>query len=78
MSLSNLSVTDLITKAADLREMAETARTRDVRDALLRLAARYEELARARDMAGQAIQPGIDPWRLPPAIRRDSPDAMGD
>src|SRR5262245_57253765 len=41
--LASLSIADLHGKAADLRKMAETARTQDTRDALLRLAARYHQ-----------------------------------
>ncbi len=44
-----LSEADLLAKATQYREMAETALTPRTRDALLRLAAEYEELAAKRD-----------------------------
>jgi len=78
VSLSSLSVTELESKAADLRKMAETARTMDIRDALLRLATRYARLAVARDMELRGLDPGIDAWRLPSETRHGGSDAFTD
>ena len=78
VSLSSLSIAELENKAAELRKMADTARTMDIRDALLRLATRYERLALARDRASRGVDPGIDPWRLPSEARRGGTDAFTD
>ena len=78
VSLSSLSISELENKAAELRKMADTARTMDIRDALLRLATRYERLALARDRASRGVDPGIDPWRLPSEARRGGNDAFTD
>ena len=42
------TATELIAKATELRTMAATATTTDVKDALLRLASRYEAIAAVR------------------------------
>lgn len=78
MSLSTLSVAELETKAAELRKMAETARTMDIREALLRLAMRYERLAIARGRESRGMDPGFDAWRLPSEMRRGGNDAFTD
>ena len=78
VSLSSLSITQLERKAADLRKMAETARAMDIRDALLRLAARYERLAVARDKESRGLDPGIDAWRLPPETPPGGSDTVSD
>lgn len=58
--------------------MAKTARTMDIRDALLRLAMRYERVAIAREQASRGIDPGIDAWRLPSETPRGGSDAFTD
>ena len=58
--------------------MAETARTMDIREALLRLAMRYERLAIARERESRGMDPGIDAWRLPSEMRRGGNDAFTD
>ncbi len=78
VSLSSLSIAELEAKVAELRTMAETARTMDIREALLRLAMRYERVAIARDKASRGIDPGIDAWRLPSEMRRGGRDAFTD
>jgi hypothetical protein len=78
VSLSSLSITELHAKAADLRNMAETARTMDVKEALLRLATRYERLVLARQMESRGADAGVDTWRLPPARRRGGSNAFTD
>jgi hypothetical protein len=78
VSLSSLSNTELRAKASDLRNMAETARTMDVRDALLRLAMRYERFVLAREMEVRGTDAGDDTWRLPPARRRGGSSAFTD
>lgn len=77
MHLSSFSTAELLTKAADLREMAETARTLPTRDALLRLAARYVRLAQERVAQSGADVP-IGAWQLPRAATRDENDAVTD
>ncbi len=75
--MSSLSIAELHTKAADLRKMAETARTLNTRDALLRLAGRYVRLAQERMAESSASDGRIEAWRLraPP---RDETDAFTD
>ncbi len=46
--ISERTAAELPAKAAELRSMAATARTEDVRDALLRLARRFETVAAMR------------------------------
>ena len=46
--LSDLSVVELLKRASDYRKMAETATARQQHEALLRLAERFEKLARDR------------------------------
>ena len=76
--LASLSIADLHGKAADLRKMAETARTQDTRDALLRLAARYAQLAQARMAESNGADGRINAWRLLPPARRDDLEAFTD
>jgi len=45
---SELSSADALARAAEYRQMAATASTSEVRDALLRVAVRFEELAAPR------------------------------
>jgi hypothetical protein len=42
---SELTPTELLARGAEYRAMAATASSKDVRNALIRLAERYEELA---------------------------------
>lgn len=57
--------------------MAQTARTRDTRDALLRLAERYAQLAQARMAANDPADGRIGGWQLPPpATPRDKTDSF--
>ena len=49
LPLSKRSVGELRAKANELREMAKTATTADVEDALLRLADRFASLADSRE-----------------------------
>jgi hypothetical protein len=65
-------------KAADLHKMAQTARTLDTRDALLRLAARYTQLAQERMAAGDGAARRIDAWQLPRGAPRNDSDAFTD
>ena len=46
--LSQMTIADLLEKAAEYRRMATTATTLDVRDALLRLAKRFADAAQER------------------------------
>ena len=46
--ISSRTVTELLSKATELRRMAGTASTQDVMEALLRLAHRYEAAAAKR------------------------------
>ena len=78
MPLSSLPIAELLTKAADLRKMAETARTLHTRDALLRLAGRYARLAQERMAESDASDERIEAWRLPPAPPRDETDVFTD
>jgi hypothetical protein len=71
VSPSKRTVIELLARADELRRMAQTARTSDIRDALLVLAKRFEALAAKRtvdqsvananttdaDRGGQAIRP---------------------
>ena len=50
--LSKLTVTELQARTAEYWRMSEEARTADMRDALARLAVRFEELAQRRSPAG--------------------------
>ena len=45
---TDASAAELQAKAAELRRMADTATTEDTREALIRLAARLNQLAEAR------------------------------
>jgi len=76
--LSSLSIAELQTRAADLRKMAETARTLHTRDALLRLAGRYARLAQERIALSDGVVGPIDAWQLPLAVPRDETDAFTD
>ena len=46
--IADLSAAELLERAAEIRRMSATATTPDVRDALERLAARYERVAASR------------------------------
>lgn len=48
MSVTTRSAAELQAKAAELRQMADTATTADTKEALMRLAARLNRLAEAR------------------------------
>lgn len=54
MALDDLSAGDLHSRAVALRQMADSARTADTRDALHRLAARFADLAERRADADAA------------------------
>ena len=62
--LAQRSATELQAKAAELLDMAETARTADTRDALRRLAGRFATLAenRVADQVGRCAKSGS--WTL--------------
>jgi hypothetical protein len=62
--LAQRSATELQAKAAELFDMAETARTADTRDALRRLAGRFATLAESRiaDQVGRCAKTGS--WTL--------------
>jgi hypothetical protein len=47
--LANLSPADLRKRAKEVRQMAATATSLEIRDALERLALRYEQLAEQRE-----------------------------
>ena len=49
LSMPDLSIEELRTRAAQYREMAQTARTEAAADSLLRLAERFEALARWKE-----------------------------
>jgi hypothetical protein len=48
--LSDLGAADLMARAAEYRQMAATARMLEVRDALLKLAQRFEDAAHGRQL----------------------------
>lgn len=52
-SLSELTAEQLRARAAEYRRMADTARVRGSLESLLRLAERFEQLARERDQLTQ-------------------------
>ena len=62
--LAQRSATELQAKAAELLRMADTARTADTRDALLRLAGRFAMLAESRiaEQVGRCAKTGS--WTL--------------
>lgn len=62
MPLHNLSASDLQSRSDDLLRMAETARTADTKDALMRLAERFAQLAEAR-----AASSDRETWKTAPA-----------
>jgi hypothetical protein len=76
--LSSLSIDELHSKAADLRKMAQTARTVDTNAALLRLAARYVQLAEERMAGSDSAGRRISSWQLQRAAPRDGTEAFTD
>jgi hypothetical protein len=56
-TLSELAVPDLLARASVYRGMAATARTAQIRDALLRLAERMEKMAAKRATAAHDAIP---------------------
>jgi hypothetical protein len=65
VSLMTLSADELRARAAELDNMARTARTADTRDALRRLASRYAHLAQARGSSEDESADLANGWLAP-------------